>query len=69
MSGKPIVGLTVPSSDGPETSRWHERRAGSNTRGEDLSSTELWNHVPRGTMNEVSSFVRLDQIVQHEGKA
>ena len=34
--------------------------AGSNTIGEHSSSTERWNDVPRGTMDEVSSYVRLD---------
>ena len=28
--------------------------------GENSSSTERWNDVPRGTMDEVSSYVRLD---------
>ena len=28
--------------------------------GEHSSSTERWNDVPRGTMDEVSSYVRLD---------
>ena len=38
----------------------HESRAGSNAIGEHSSSTERWKDVPRGTMDEVSSFVRLD---------
>ena len=33
---------------------------GSNQIGEKLRSTQRWNDVPRGTMDEVRSFVRLD---------
>jgi hypothetical protein len=36
----------------------HENRAGSNAIGGNSSSTERWNDVPRGTMDEVSSHVR-----------
>ena len=36
------------------------KTVGSITIGENSSSTERWNDVPRGTMDEVSSFVRLD---------
>ena len=35
-------------------------RAGSNAIGGKSSSTQRWNDVPRGTMDEVSSHVRLD---------
>ena len=38
----------------------HENRAGSNPIGGNSSSTERWKDVPRGTMDEVSSYVRLD---------
>ena len=38
----------------------HENRAGSNAIGENSSSTTWWKDVPRGTMDEVSSQVRLD---------
>ena len=38
----------------------HENRTRSNTIGENPSSTERWKDVPRGTMDEVSSHVRLD---------
>ena len=38
----------------------HETRTGSNPIGGNSSSTERWNDVPRGTMDEVSSHVRLD---------
>ena len=38
----------------------HDSRAGSNPIGENSSSTQRWNDVPRGTMDEVSSHVRLD---------
>ena len=43
-----------------EKSQRHESRTGSNAIGENSSSTERWNDVPRGTMDEVSSFGRLD---------
>ena len=36
------------------------RGAGSDAIGENSSSTQRWNDVPRGTMDEVSSYVRLD---------
>ena len=35
-------------------------RSGSNGLGGNSSSTKRWNNVPRGTMDEVSSHVRLD---------
>ena len=38
----------------------HENRSGSNPIGENSSSTEPWKDVPLGTMDEVSSYVRLD---------
>jgi len=40
----------------------HESSSGSiaTATGEHSSSTERWNNVPRGTMDEVSSHVRLD---------
>ena len=41
----------------------HENRAGPNPIGGHSSSTERWNDVPRGTMDEVSSHVRLDPAV------
>jgi hypothetical protein len=34
--------------------------AGSNAIGGNSSSTARWNDAPRGTMDEVSSYVRLD---------
>ena len=43
-----------------EEQQRHESRAGSITIGENLSSTQRWNDVPRGTMDEVSSYVALD---------
>ena len=43
-----------------EQPQQHENRAGSNPIGGNSSSTERWNDVPRGTMDEVSSHVRLD---------
>jgi hypothetical protein len=44
----------------PGASGRHDNRAGSNAIGGNSSSTERWNDVPRGTMDEVSSHVRLD---------
>ena len=38
----------------------NENRAASNPIEGHSSSTERWNDVPRGTMDEVSSHVRLD---------
>ena len=46
----------------------HEYRPGSNAIGGNSSSTERWNDVPRGTMDEVSSYVRLDLPLSY-GKA
>ena len=43
-----------------QAAQQHESRTGSNPIGENSSSTERWNDVPRGTMDEVSSYVRLD---------
>ena len=40
-----------------------------NAIGENSSSTERWNDVPHGTMDEVRSYVRLDLPVQSAGKA
>jgi hypothetical protein len=34
-----------------------------------LNSTERWDDVPRGTMDEVSSSVRLDLPLKSDGKA
>src|ERR1700750_3306233 len=55
----------TPSSAGRENRprQQHENRAGSNAIGGNSSSTERWNDVPRGTMDEVSSHVRLDPAV------
>jgi transposase len=54
-------GLTAPNSGGRgKKSRRHESRAGSDAIGENSSSAERWNDVPRGTMDEVSSLIRLD---------
>ena len=39
----------------------HENRAASNPIEGHSSSTERWNDVPRGTMDEVRSYVRLDR--------
>src|SRR6516225_11452647 len=48
------------NSDGPEKLRRPKSRWGSNAIGGNSSSTKGWNDVPRGTMDEVSSHVRLD---------
>ena len=52
------------SSAGPENrpqqQQQHENRAASNPIEGHSSSTERWNDVPRGTMDEVSSHVDLD---------
>jgi hypothetical protein len=52
----------APSSAGPGRPQRHESRDGSNPIGGNSSSTERWNVVPRGTMDEVSSYVRLDLL-------
>ena len=50
-------GSTAPSSAGPgnKPRQLHENRTGSDSIGENPSSTTRWNDVPRGTMDEVSS--------------
>ena len=47
------------SSAGPGRSQ-RQSGAGSNAIGGNSSSTERWNDVPRGTTDEVRSYVRLD---------
>ena len=49
-------GLMAPSSAGPRKPQRLNGSAGSIAIGEHLSSTERWNDVPRGTMDEVSSY-------------
>src|SRR6266571_1259383 len=63
-------GLTAPSSAGPgnQPRQQHEDCAGSNLIQGNSSSTKRWNDVPRGTMDEVSSHVRLD-LPTADGKA
>src|SRR5471030_3229690 len=58
------------SSAGPENrpQQQHENPAGSNVIGGNSNSTQRWNDVPRGTMDEVSSYVRLD-LPSPDGKA
>src|SRR5437588_13023843 len=58
----------APNSDGPGRSPQRENRTGSNQIGENLRSTQRWNDVPRGTMDEVSSYVRLN-LPSLDGKA
>src|SRR6266568_5387534 len=57
-------GLTAPSSAGPENrpQQQHENRAASNPIEGHSSSTGRWNDVPRGTMDEVRSYFRLDLL-------
>jgi transposase len=50
------------SSGGPEKLQHRESRTQSDAIGGKSSSTERWNDVPRGTMDEVSSYVRLDLL-------
>src|SRR5262245_40746791 len=52
----------APSSGGPgrRPRQQHENRSGSNPIGGNSRSTPQWNDVPRGTMDEVSSHVRLN---------
>src|SRR5258706_13865804 len=57
------------SSGGPGRAPRCENCTGSNQIGENLRSTQRWNDVPRGTMDEVSSYVRLDlPISQRQGR-
>src|SRR5262245_61221695 len=58
----------APRSGGPGRSQRLELCAGSNAVGGNSSSTQRWNDVPRGTMDEVSSYVRLAVRSSH-GKA
>jgi transposase len=47
----------------------HDNRAHLNSIGGNSSSTKRWNDVPRGTMDEVRSYVRLDlPFVQRQGR-
>jgi hypothetical protein len=45
---------------GDSRDRDYESRSGSNPIGENSRSTQQWKDVPRGTMDEVSSHVRLN---------
>src|SRR5262249_26571480 len=58
----------APNSDGPGRSPQRENRTGSNQIRENLRSTQRWTDVPRGTMDEVSPYVRLAVRSSH-GKA
>ena len=59
-------GLMAPSSGGPEKKlQQHEGSAGLHLIGENWSSTSWWNDVPRRTMNEVRSYVRLDRSQEY----
>src|SRR5438128_9961506 len=60
----------APNSDGPGRSPQRENRTGSNQIRENLRSAQRRNDVPRGTMDEVSSYVRLDlPISQRQGRS
>jgi hypothetical protein len=62
-------GLTAPNSGGPGRLQRRENRTGSSAIGGNSSSTERWEDVPRGTMDEVSSYVRLDPMsVRRQGR-
>jgi hypothetical protein len=61
-------GLTVQSSAGPGRSRPHDNSQGIKLTGEHTSSTAWWNDVPRGTMDEVSSYVRLNLPFVWQGR-
>src|SRR6516162_10037131 len=52
----------APSSGGPgsQPQQQHESRSGSKLIGGNSRSTQQWKDVPRGTMDEVSSHVRLN---------
>src|SRR5436190_11815864 len=51
-------GLTAPSSGGAGKSQRFENLCRFKCNRRKSSSTQRWNEVPRGTMNEVSSFLR-----------
>jgi len=53
-------GLMAVSSAGPETLQPREQFAKPIEVGGNLNSTQWRNGIPRGTMDEVSSHVRLD---------
>src|SRR5262249_7527522 len=60
----------VLTSAGPGSSPQHENCTGSNQIGGNLRSTQRWNDVPRGTMDEVSSYVRLNlPLPRRQGRA
>ncbi len=56
------IAIEAPSSAGPGITprQQHDSRARSEPMGGNSSSTLRWKDVPRGTMDEVSSNVRLD---------
>jgi hypothetical protein len=53
--------ITAPSSAGPSKRLQPHNNARSNPIGENANSTARWHDVPRGTMDEVRSHVRLDR--------
>ena len=58
----------APSSAGAGKRLQQHDNAKSNQIGEHASSTKRWKDVPRGTMDEVSSYVGLD-LLSLDGKA
>jgi hypothetical protein len=50
----------APSSCGPARSQRHKSHTGSNPIGGNASSTARWHDAPRGTRDELRSYVRLD---------
>src|SRR6516225_2946519 len=59
----------APTSAGPERPYLqHDSRDGSIPIGGNSSSTQRWNGVPRGTMDEVSPLGRLDLPTATQGR-
>jgi hypothetical protein len=62
-------GLTAPNSAGPERPYLqHDNHDRSIPIGGSSSSTQRWNGVPRGTMDEVSPLGRLDLPTATQGR-
>ena len=64
------IWLTVLTSGGPGRSPRRDNCTVSNQIGGNLRSTQRWSDVPRGTMDEVSSYVRLNlPLPRRQGRA
>src|SRR5437764_7043844 len=62
-------GLTALSSGGPGKLQRGENHQEQTRQENTRSSTERWNDVPRGTMDEASSYIRLDLLsVRRQGR-